>query len=121
MVVVHRADTDNLQAAYEKMRRVTLTSTETTERSGGAPEVNVSTHYLVDRDGSIYSLMKDFHIARHIDGLEPHAIGITNVAATERALTDAQITANALLIRHLKGQYGTITWLIGASEFLRPL
>jgi len=44
---------------------------------GGA--VNVSSHFLVDRDGTIYRLQPETRFARHCIGLHHLAIGIANV------------------------------------------
>ena len=68
----------------------------------GRQALNSLMHYLVDKDGMIYSLMQDFYVARHAVGLDQIAIGIGN-------------QADALLIRFLKRKYDII-WLIGASE-----
>src|SRR5580693_7225904 len=42
-------------------------------------ELNVSAHFLVDRDGTIYRLMPETWMARHCIGLNRVAIGIENV------------------------------------------
>ena len=54
-------------------------------RLGGRPDlddagaVNVSAHFLVDRDGSIQQLMATDRIGRHVIGLNHLSIGIENV------------------------------------------
>src|SRR5579862_3187253 len=42
-------------------------------------KVNVSSHFLVDRDGTIYRLQPETRFARHCIGLNHVAIGIENV------------------------------------------
>jgi len=82
-------------------------------RGGGA---NVSAHFLVDRDGTIYRLMPETRMARHCIGLNHIAIGIENVGdGAKWPLTDAQIEADARLVRHLTGRF-PITHLIGHQE-----
>ena len=54
---------------------------------GKADEVNVSAHFLVDRDGTIYRLMPETRLARHVIGLNWCAIGIENVGGPESPLT----------------------------------
>ncbi len=84
-----------------------------------AGDVNVSAHFLVDRDGTIYRLMPETRMARHCIGLNHIAIGIENVGDEHRwPLTDAQVEADARLVRHLAAQY-PITHLIGHSEAAR--
>jgi len=58
-----------------------------------ASALNVSAHYLVDRDGTVYRLMPDNHMARHVIGLNYSAIGVENVARNANDLTPAQVKA----------------------------
>jgi hypothetical protein len=84
-----------------------------------AGDVNVSSHFLVDRDGTIYRLMPETRMARHCIGLNHVAIGIENVGDEHRwPLTGAQVEADARLVRYLAAQY-PITHLIGHSEAAR--
>lgn len=81
-----------------------------------AGELNVSAHFLVDRDGRIYRLMPETRMARHCIGLNHVAIGIENVGdGKKHPLTDAQVRANAALVRHLAARF-PITHLIGHQE-----
>ena len=83
---------------------------------GGA--VNVSAHYLIDRDGTIYRLQPETRFARHCIGLNHIAIGIENVGDGDRVpLTDAQVAADAALIRELCRRF-RITHLLGHSEVM---
>ena len=83
-----------------------------------AGAVNVSAHFVVDRDGTIYQLQPADRFARHCIGLNHLAIGIENAGdeATWK-LTDAQIAADAALIRYLARQY-PITHLLGHFEVM---
>jgi len=81
--------------------------------------LNVSSHYLIDRDGKIYQLMDDNMFARHVIGLNYCAIGIENVGSKEAPLTDKQIIANIQLVKHLKNKFPAIEYLIGHSEYLQ--
>lgn len=78
--------------------------------------LNVSAHYLIDRGGEIYQLMDETWFARHTIGLNYCAIGIENVGSKSQPLTDAQVEANAKLIRHLKERY-PIEYVIGHNEY----
>lgn len=81
-------------------------------------EVNVSAHFLVGRDGIIYRLMSETTMARHCIGLNAVAIGVENVGdGAANPLTEAQIEANAALVRDLVGRYPTITHLLGHLEY----
>ena len=80
--------------------------------------VNVSAHYLVDRDGTIYKLQPETRFARHCIGLNHIAIGIENVGEDEKALTDAQVAADAALVRDLAARF-PITHLLGHYEVMQ--
>lgn len=82
--------------------------------------LNVSAHYLVDRDGKIYQLMPDNWMARHVIGLNHYAIGIENVGGVNDIpdLTEQQAESNAYLVCLLKKKYPTITYLIGHMNYL---
>jgi hypothetical protein len=84
-----------------------------------AGEVNVSSQFLVDRDGTIYRLMPETWMARHCIGLNHVAIGVENVGDGEKfPLTQAQAKADAALVRYLAAKY-PITHLIGHMEYRR--
>lgn len=78
--------------------------------------LNVSSHYLIDRDGTVYQLLPDTLFARHIIGLNYCAIGIENIGSDKAPLTPKQIQANISLVRHLCKKY-KIEYLIGHSEY----
>lgn len=83
-----------------------------------AGAVNVSAHYVVDRDGTIYRLQPETRFARHCIGLNHIAIGVENVGDGKRwPLTDAQVAANAALVRHLASRF-PLTHLLGHHEVM---
>ncbi|MDQ3341329.1 MAG: N-acetylmuramoyl-L-alanine amidase [Myxococcota bacterium] len=83
-----------------------------------AGAVNVSSHYLVDRDGTIYRLQPETRFARHCIGLNHIAIGVENVGDEAKwPLTEAQVTANAALVRDLAARF-PITHLLGHHEVM---
>lgn len=84
-----------------------------------ASDLNVSAHFLVDRDGTIYRLVPETQFARHCIGLNHIAIGVENVGDESKwPLTDAQVEADAQLVRYLAAKY-PITHLIGHMEAAR--
>ena len=81
-------------------------------------ELNVSAHFLVDRDGAIVRLMPETWMARHCVGLNHLAIGVENVGdGAAQPLTDAQLAADVALVRDLKRRFPGITHLIGHHEY----
>ena len=84
-----------------------------------AGAVNVSAHFLVDRDGTVYRLQPETRFARHCIGMNHLAIGIENVGDEKKwPLTDAQVSADAALVRELAHRY-PITHLLGHYEVMQ--
>lgn len=83
----------------------------------GAGALNVGAHYLVDRDGRIERLIPEDRVARHVIGLNHVAIGVENVGGgREWPLTEAQIEANAALVRDIVARH-PIRYLLGHLEY----
>ena len=79
----------------------------------------MSSHFLVDRDGTIYRLQPETRLARHCIGLNHIAIGIENVGDEHKhPLTDAQVDADAALVRDLAARF-PITHLLGHYEVMK--
>ncbi|MGC1632911.1 MAG: peptidoglycan recognition family protein [Gelidibacter sp.] len=82
-----------------------------------ASSLNVSSQFLVDQDGTIYRLMPETTMARHVIGLNHTAIGVENVGGTaDLPLTKAQIKANIWLVNYLSEKH-PIEYLIGHYEY----
>ena len=80
-----------------------------------AGTLNVASHFLVDRDGTIYRLTSETALNRHAIGYNWCAIGIENVGGVDGAedLTVAQLQANVELIKYLHEKYPTIEYVFG--------
>jgi N-acetyl-anhydromuramyl-L-alanine amidase AmpD len=117
VIVLHSTETDSFATTWQLFNRLRIDPARARLAKSGA--VNVSAHFVVDRDGTIYRLMPETAMARHAIGLNEVAIGIENVGEVKRRpLTDAQVTADAALIRYLAKKY-PIRYLIGHSEYRR--
>ena len=113
-IVLHYTTGSSARATKRYFDRTHIEADRTRLRDAGT--VNVSAHFLVDRDGTIYRLQPETRMARHCIGLNHIAIGIENVGDEDRyPLTDAQIGADARLVRHLASRF-PITHLIGHHE-----
>ena len=85
-----------------------------------ASALNVSSHFLVDRDGTIYRLMPETWMARHVIGLNYSSIGIENVGGKDNRiddLTPAQRQTNIDLVFYLKAKYPSLEYLVGHHEY----
>ena len=116
VIVLHYTGGDSAKATRAYFDNVRIEAARKDLAKAGA--VNVSAHFLVDRDGTIYRLQPETRFARHCIGLNHVAIGIENVGTNEAALTDAQVAADAALVRDLAARY-PITHLLGHSEVMK--
>ncbi len=115
MIVLHWTAIPNLKTSFTAFNQPTLPNwrPELENVSG----LNVSSQFMIDLDGTIYRLMPETTMARHVIGLNHCAIGIENVGGTEDTpLTRAQKRANIWLVRYLKSKY-LIDYLIGHYEY----
>jgi beta-N-acetylhexosaminidase len=117
-IVVHYTGGHSRKASFAYFDRLRIEAERKLQK--GAGEVNVSAHFLVDRDGTIYRLVPEDWMARHCIGLNHLAIGIENVGDGDAyPLTDAQLHAAAALVRDLVARHPTIDLLLGHHEYRR--
>lgn len=113
IVVVHWTAIDNIEVTFDVFDSPTLGGRADLT---GASNLNVSSQFLIDRDGTIFRLLPDTTFARHTIGLNYCAIGIENVGSDDSPLTKEQLKANEELIRYLKRKYA-IDYVIGHHEY----
>jgi len=115
MIVLHWTAIPTLEGSFDAFNDPTIPSWRTLV--GNASGLNVSSHFLVAQDGTIYQLMPETVMGRHVIGLNHCAIGIENVGGTEEwPLTEAQLQANIWLVNYLSKKYD-IDYLIGHYEY----
>lgn len=115
IIVIHHTATDDLKESYDRFKpEILLQDRKYISKAGS---LNVSAHFLVDFDGTIYSMMPETYMARHVIGLNLSSIGIENVGGNKKALTKEQLEANIKLVKYLKEKYKTIKYLIGHYEY----
>jgi N-acetylmuramoyl-L-alanine amidase len=107
-VVVHWTASDSQEGVYQFFY-----AEESPRLSHGT--LNVASHYLVGKDGSIWQLTPETALNRHAIGLNWCSIGIENVGGVDGVedLTQAQLDANIRLISYLHRKYPTITYVLG--------
>ncbi|WP_239540699.1 peptidoglycan recognition protein family protein [Spongiivirga citrea] len=115
MIVIHHTAIPTFEKSYAAFKEPLLPSSRSEIVGAGA--LNVSSQFMVDRDGIIYRLMPETKMARHVIGLNHCAIGIENVGGTDDTpLTDAQLKANIRLVRYLAAKY-EIEYVIGHYQY----
>jgi N-acetylmuramoyl-L-alanine amidase len=81
----------------------------------------ICSHFVIDRDGTIYRLVKPTTMCRHTVGLNYTAIGIEHVGMSDAQVMGdrRQLAASLRLTRALQGRYGIATRnVIGHNESL---
>lgn len=114
MIVLHWTEAKTMSSTFNTFNQPNLSGDR--KAIAGASNLNVSSQFLVDRDGTIYRLMPEDNFARHVIGLNYCAIGVENVGGSDFPLTEAQLLANEELIRYLTSKY-KIKYLIGHYEY----
>jgi len=99
MIVLHWTVIPTFEASFETFNPAKLPSRPDIK---AASALNVSSQFMVDRDGTIYRLLPETTMARHVIGLNHCAIGVENVGGTEDLpLTEAQVEANIWLVKNM--------------------
>ena len=115
IIVIHHTAVDDLKESFNRLNpEILLTDRKDITNAGN---LNVSTQFLVDLDGTIYSLMPETYMARHVIGLNFYSIGIENIGGNKKELSLEQLKANIELVKYLKEKYKTIEYLIGHYEY----
>ena len=114
MIVLHWTDIPTLEQSFKAFEGATLPNSREGISSAGA--LNVSSQFIIDRDGTVYRLMPEDVMARHVIGLNHAAIGVENIGSEKMPLTKSQLKANVELIRYLAKKY-PIEYLIGHYEY----
>ena len=115
IIIIHHTACDNLIESFNRLNPEILLSDRKDITNAG--NLNVSAQFLVDSNGTIYSLMSETNMARHVIGLNLSSIGIENVGGNKKSLTAEQLKANIELVKYLKEKYKTIEYLIGHYEY----
>jgi len=117
MIVIHWTAINDFTISYNRFYASTLPL----DRGdiSKASTLNVSTHFMIDRDGQIYRLMDETKMARHVIGLNYYALGIENVGGEGSVdnLTPKQLQANIALIKYLRDKYSKLEYMIGHHEY----
>ncbi|MEM9076272.1 MAG: peptidoglycan recognition family protein [Bacteroidota bacterium] len=115
MIVLHWTAIPTLERSFNAFVSPTLPNWRPDIKTVSG--LNVSAHFLVDQNGTIYRLMPETTMARHVIGLNHCAIGVENVGGTEgKPLTKRQLKANIWLVNYLASKY-SIDYVIGHHEY----
>ncbi|WP_282116421.1 peptidoglycan recognition protein family protein [Cellulophaga baltica] len=115
MIVLHWTVIPTLKGSYDAFYSAKLPNWRPDlENVSG---LNVSSQFLIDQDGTIYQLMPENQMARHVIGLNHCAIGVENVGGgADVPLSRKQLKSNIWLVKYLKDKYD-IDYVIGHYEY----
>jgi N-acetylmuramoyl-L-alanine amidase len=114
VIVQHYTVTDDFPSVYN-----TFAPNRPDVELGELP--GICSHYVIDRDGTVYQLVPTSIMCRHTVGLNWTSIGIEHVGRSDgQVLGNArQLVASLRLTRHLQGRFGIRTRnVIGHNESL---
>jgi N-acetylmuramoyl-L-alanine amidase len=114
VIVEHYTVTDTFQPVYDSFAP-NVPDYDLHELPG------ICSHFVVDRDGTIYQLVRTTIMCRHTVGLNYTAIGIEHVGRSDAQVLGnrRQLAASLRLTRMLQGHYGISTRnVIGHNESL---
>jgi len=117
IVLVHYTAVETFEDSLKRFKSQTLPTDRPDISKASA--LNVSTHFMVERDGTIHQLMPLNFMARHVIGLNYSSIGIENVggAGYKQDLTVEQLLANIFIVNYLKKKFPTIEYVVGHHEY----
>jgi beta-N-acetylhexosaminidase len=117
IIVIHYTGIDDFDDSIKRFIPSILMSDRKDISNAGV--VNVSAHFMVERDGTIHQLMPIDYMARHVIGLNYNSIGIENVGGEnhKQNLTVEQLISNIRLINYLKEKFNSIEYVIGHDEY----
>jgi len=117
IIVIHYTGIDNFHDSLERFIPSILLSDRKDISNAGV--LNVSAHFMIDKDGTIYQLMPVDYMARHVIGLNYNSIGIENVGGEnhKQNLSVEQLISNIRLINYLKEKFDSIKYVIAHYEY----
>ncbi len=118
LIIIHYTGTDSDTDSLSTFKPASLGSSRPDITSGGS--LNVGVHYLIARDGSVWSLLPETDMGRHAIGYNHTAIGIEMTGKSESSLTEEQLQSCAALVADILTRNVTISYLCGHHEYMDP-
>jgi len=117
MIIVHFTGSDSDEASLTVFKSASLGDTRPDIVAGGA--LNVGIHYVVWRDGTLWSLMPETDMARHAAGFNHVALGIEMTGSSAAKLTEAQLVSCAALVADIVRRNPSVKYLCGHHEYVQ--
>ncbi len=118
IILLHWTAEMDLDKSFKRLKPEKLLSDRKDIMQASA--LNVSAQFLIARDGTVYRMMPENWMARHVIGLNYSSIGIENVGGkgdSKDDLTPAQVASNIALVHYLKSKFPSIEYLVGHHEY----
>jgi len=114
LIVVHMTGLNTLEESFAYLKEPVLREERYNLEKRSYDRLNVSAHFLIDKNGTVYRLMPENYMARHAIGLNHNSIGIENVGLNGFE-TPEQVNSNVKLINYLKNKH-KIEMVLSHSE-----
>ena len=116
LIVVHYTGTDSDGESLSVFKPDELTASRTDISAGGA--LNVGVHYVITKDGTVWSLLSETDMGRHAIGYNYTSIGIEMTGSSGSKLTAAQLDSCAALVADIARRNPSIEYLCGHHEYV---
>jgi N-acetyl-anhydromuramyl-L-alanine amidase AmpD len=117
LVIVHYTGSDSDAVSLSVFKPARLEASRTDIEAGGS--LNVGVHYMIAKDGTIWSLLPESDMGRHAIGYNHVALGIELTGSSADKLTPAQLEACAALVADIARRTPSITYLCGHHEYVQ--
>ena len=105
IIVLHMTELSTLERSFDYMKEPVLREEREKLISKSFDRLNVSAHYLVDTDGTIYALMPENYMGRHAICVNHLSVAIENVGLNIDGPTREQVDSNLKLVKYLMKKY----------------
>lgn len=116
MLIIHYTGTDSDRYSLDVFAPVRLSSARGDIESGG--DVNVGVHYVILRDGSVWSLLPEDEMGRHAIGYNHRALGIEMTGSSAERITAEQIASCAALAADIASRHPSLRYIVGHHEYM---
>lgn len=112
LIIMHMTANESLEKSLLLYYSPFLKKNKNILKNDGG-NLNLSVHFLIDKDGTIYNLMPETYMSRSALGINHLSIAISNVGFSP---TNKQVKSSVRLIKYLLKKYKTIKGLLAHTE-----
>ena len=117
LIIVHFTGSDSDAVSLSVFKPLRLGKDRPDIEAGGS--LNVGIHYVISKDGTIWSLLPESDMGRHAIGFNHVALGIEMTGSSGAKLTKAQLAVCAALVADMARRNPSVRYLCGHHEYVQ--